>query len=409
MREREVGVRRDRALEVVDRLGDRLAREADVELSPLEKDRVRAEVERRPAQHALALVRRQLRPERGGDAQRDLALDLEDVRHLPVEAVGPEQTFGIESDELRDDAHAVAGATYAAVEHRRRAERVADLVEGLLALPEPHDGGVRDHLERWIFESWAMTSSVIPSAKKSFSGSAVRLRKGSTATEATVGRGVATGIDGALRRGAKPLGELDHLGVRLEIEIGAHAVRVLERVLARAGAVARGVEREHQRAGVRARMRIGGDELATGADAAVDVAGVLLALGQLRAARRRTRARARRGARRASSRTRWTRRDGSRRAADRRRGGRRARRRRRRSRCAGRGGRRRRACGSSSSPSPDEAMASSPSAVRSTWTERLSSRRALAVSFSGQSSASARSRASGCGQVATTRVSSAMR
>ena len=34
-----------------------------------------------------------------------------------------------------------------------------------------------------IFERWAMTSSVIPSAKYSFSGSALRLRNGRTATD----------------------------------------------------------------------------------------------------------------------------------------------------------------------------------------------------------------------------------
>ena len=49
------------------------------------------------------------------------------------------------------------------------------------------------------FESWAITSSVIPSAKYSFSGSALRLRKGSTATDGTRSRAGA----GALSAAAK--------------------------------------------------------------------------------------------------------------------------------------------------------------------------------------------------------------
>jgi hypothetical protein len=85
-----------------------------------------------------------------------------------------------------------------------------------------------------------------------------------------------------LRKGStEPLGELGDFGVRLEIEVGANAVRVLERVLACARPVARGVEREHEGAGVRARMRIDGDELAASADATVDVARLFLALRQL--------------------------------------------------------------------------------------------------------------------------------
>ena len=42
-------------------------------------------------------------------------------------------------------------------------------------------------LRERIFESWAITSSVMPSAKNSFSGSALRLRNGSTATDGSLG------------------------------------------------------------------------------------------------------------------------------------------------------------------------------------------------------------------------------
>ena len=50
-----------------------------------------------------------------------------------------------------------------------------------------------------ILESWAITSSVIPSAKNSFSGSALRLRNGSTATDGGRDRAAA----GALSAWAK--------------------------------------------------------------------------------------------------------------------------------------------------------------------------------------------------------------
>ena len=42
-----------------------------------------------------------------------------------------------------------------------------------------------------IFARWAITSSVMPSAKNSFSGSALRLTKGRTATDGSLaGRGM---------------------------------------------------------------------------------------------------------------------------------------------------------------------------------------------------------------------------
>ena len=86
-------------------------------------------------------------------------------------------------------------------------------------------------LSAWILESCAMTSSVIPSAKYSFSGSALRLRKGSTATDADASRGRDAARARLRRRRAQPLRERHHLGVWLEIEVGAHAVRVLRGVL----------------------------------------------------------------------------------------------------------------------------------------------------------------------------------
>ena len=86
--------------------------------------------------------------ERVGDVERDVGLDGEDVVELPVVRLGPEVAIGLGVDELRDDAHAIAGATYAAVEQRGGAERRADLAQALRALLERHDRVARDHLER---------------------------------------------------------------------------------------------------------------------------------------------------------------------------------------------------------------------------------------------------------------------
>jgi hypothetical protein len=44
-------------------------------------------------------------------------------------------------------------------------------------------------LSERIFDRFAITSSVIPSAKHAFSGSVLRLRKGSTAIAAAASRG----------------------------------------------------------------------------------------------------------------------------------------------------------------------------------------------------------------------------
>jgi len=56
-------------------------------------------------------------------------------------------------------------------------------------------------LSERIFESWMMTSSVIPSAKYSFSGSGLRFTNGSTAIDG-VRAGAATGVTSAAAKAA---------------------------------------------------------------------------------------------------------------------------------------------------------------------------------------------------------------
>ena len=161
----------------------RLRRELDEPLPPLEKEPIGLDVLRRLPPHARLLVARQLGLERGRDVQRDVGLDREDVRQLPVVRLGPELPIGLDVDQRRHDAHAVAGVSDAAVEQRRRRrasrrspERCCRCLNGITDVREIT-------LSARIFDRCAMTSSVMPSAKYSFSGFALRLRNGSTATD----------------------------------------------------------------------------------------------------------------------------------------------------------------------------------------------------------------------------------
>src|SRR5690348_18442615 len=98
--------------------------------------------------YALAFISRQLRLERVRDVQCDIRLDRENVRELAIVRLCPYLPSGFRIDELRDDAHAVAGVTNAAVEHGRGAERRPDLLETLLSLLERHHGCARDDAQR---------------------------------------------------------------------------------------------------------------------------------------------------------------------------------------------------------------------------------------------------------------------
>ena len=64
--------------------------------------------------------------ERVDDPVRDFVLDREDVGQVAVVALGPEMPAVAGIDELRGDAHAVAGAADRAFEHRAHAKLAAD-------------------------------------------------------------------------------------------------------------------------------------------------------------------------------------------------------------------------------------------------------------------------------------------
>ena len=65
--------------------------------------------------------------QRAGDALGDLVLEVEEVVDDAVIGIGPEMRAACRIDELRGDAHAVAGLAQAALEHVADAELARDL------------------------------------------------------------------------------------------------------------------------------------------------------------------------------------------------------------------------------------------------------------------------------------------
>ena len=116
------------------------------------------------------------------DGARDLVLDGEDVLELPVVGLGPELVAVLDVHELGRDADAVPDLAHAALEHGRHAELLADLPDVHVLPPLNAKDDVRDATcMPGTFASALMISSVIPSLKYSFSGSALMLASGSTA------------------------------------------------------------------------------------------------------------------------------------------------------------------------------------------------------------------------------------
>jgi len=77
--------------------------------------------------------------EGGGDVQRHVGLDHEDICKLTVIRLRPEVLVGFGIDELRDDPHPVADAPHAPLEQRGNLKLRRDLPQPLLPLLELHD------------------------------------------------------------------------------------------------------------------------------------------------------------------------------------------------------------------------------------------------------------------------------
>src|SRR5215204_6362787 len=96
---------------------------------------------------ASALIHRKLGFQRGGDLQSHVGLDREDVVELTVVSFGPYMPVVSGINELGDDAHTVAGSTYAPLEQRAYLQRRPDFAQALLAVLEWHHGRAGNHLQ----------------------------------------------------------------------------------------------------------------------------------------------------------------------------------------------------------------------------------------------------------------------
>ena len=90
---------------------------------------------------------RQRRDQRGGDARRDVGLDVDDVHRLAIVAVAPELGLGGGLDQLHGDAQLIAKPPDAAFEHVVDAQFRADLADVLPGPLVEHRRRSRDDAE----------------------------------------------------------------------------------------------------------------------------------------------------------------------------------------------------------------------------------------------------------------------
>ena len=76
----------------------------------------------------LLLAPRQRDRQRADDLLHHFILRREDVRKVAIEPLGPEMPAAAGIDELRRDAHAIAGLADAALEHKAHAQVAPDLL-----------------------------------------------------------------------------------------------------------------------------------------------------------------------------------------------------------------------------------------------------------------------------------------
>ena len=125
-------------LEVLDRAGISLLCVLDEPLPTLQEELIGLNVLRRLSAHAHLLIKRELRLERDGNAQRNVGLDGENVRQLPVVRLHPQMLVIFDVDELCDDPHVVTRAPHAAIQEDRGPQRRSDLLQAPLSLLKRH-------------------------------------------------------------------------------------------------------------------------------------------------------------------------------------------------------------------------------------------------------------------------------
>jgi hypothetical protein len=128
VRRGEIRIDLDRAAVHRLRLQHRVARAAAEQFSRAQPGFVGLYVGGRVPAQPLRLVLRQLDRERADDVLHHLVLRREDVGEIAVEPLGPDMPAAAGIDELRGDAHAVAGLAGAALEHEAYPEVTPDLL-----------------------------------------------------------------------------------------------------------------------------------------------------------------------------------------------------------------------------------------------------------------------------------------
>src|SRR6516162_6583448 len=130
----------------------------------------------------------QLRTERNGDLAGYLVLQGEQIAHVAVEPLGPQMRVGLGIDQPGVDTDLVASPPNASFQHIAHAELAADLFASI-ALPLYVNAAPRAITKLpEIRERSVVRPSVRPSAKYSWSGSLLRLVKGSTTIDSGGGR-----------------------------------------------------------------------------------------------------------------------------------------------------------------------------------------------------------------------------
>src|SRR5215471_21800635 len=97
-----------------------------------------------PAQPSL-LALRQLNRERADDLLHNLVLGREDVGEIAIEPFRPQMPAAASIDELRRDAHAIAGLADAALEYEPHAQVAPDLLHFERPALVDEGGVARDH------------------------------------------------------------------------------------------------------------------------------------------------------------------------------------------------------------------------------------------------------------------------
>ena len=241
--EREPRIERHGVLEHLERELQVLSRQPAGVALAAQIQVVRLEVLGRLGRERLLLLRRQRDAQRLGDLARDLVLQLEDVLHLAVVALGPDREIRLRVDQLRVDAQPRARAAQAAGEHVR-APSCWPICAGVTGLSRYASTVGRENIFKpLIFESSVMMSSVMPSRKYSSSFTPLRFSKYSTAIDCSAAlagcatRPLAAGAPAAA--GVEVALEPHQVGLEFRRRLIAQVAILLERLVRECGRVRR--------------------------------------------------------------------------------------------------------------------------------------------------------------------------